>query len=94
MVYDKCIKFISRELDGEVLSLSYDYSALLGRIVEKFGTQYNFAIAMGLSERSISLKLNGKVSWRDNEISEAVDLLDLDASDIPQYFFKIKVHAT
>ena len=28
----------------------FDYSKLSGRIVEKFGTQYNFAIAMGLSE--------------------------------------------
>ena len=40
--------------------MCYDYSKLAGRIVEKFGTQYNFAIAMGLSERTISLKMNGK----------------------------------
>ncbi|GGP17355.1 DUF739 family protein [Oceanobacillus neutriphilus] len=73
--------------------MSYDYSSLLGRIVEKYGTQYNFAIAMELSERSMSLKLNGRVSWRDNEISKAVELLELDVSDIPQYFFKPKVHA-
>ena len=80
------------ELSWEVIYLCYDYSKLLGRIVEKYGTQYNFSIAMGLSERSISLKLNGKVSWKDREITEAIELLDLKVSDIPAYFFKIKVH--
>lgn len=72
--------------------MSFDYSKLLGRIVTKYGTQYNFSIAMGLSERSISLKLNGKVPWRDVEISKAIELLELDASDIPEYFFTVKVH--
>ena len=42
-----------------------DYSKLNGAIIEKYGTQYNFAKAMNLSERSISLKLNGKVTWKD-----------------------------
>lgn len=44
--------------------MCYDYSRLSGKIVEKYGTQYNFAIAMKLSERSLSLKLNGKVGWK------------------------------
>jgi hypothetical protein len=38
--------------------MEFDYSKLNGRIVEIFGTQLNFSVAMGLSERSISLKLN------------------------------------
>ena len=58
-----------------------------GKIVEKYGTQYNFAIALGLSERSLSLKLNNKVGWRDEEMERAIDLLDLDLNDIPAYFF-------
>ncbi|MCK1198578.1 DUF739 family protein [Streptococcus uberis] len=74
--------------------MSNDYSQLLGRIVEVFGTQANFALAMGLSERSISLKLNNKVSWKDEEIAKAVDILELTAVDIPSYFFKIKVQQT
>lgn len=73
--------------------MKYDYSKLLGSIVAKYGTQYNFSIAMGLSERSVSLKLNGKVPWKDVEISKAVELLELEATDIPEYFFKTKVHA-
>lgn len=74
--------------------MSNDYSQLLGRIVEVFGTQANFALAMGLSERSISLKLNNKVSWKDEEIAKAVDILELTAVDIPSYFFKMKVQQT
>ncbi|WP_105100335.1 DUF739 family protein, partial [Streptococcus suis] len=68
-----------------------DFSKLSGRIVEKFVTQSNFAVAMGLSERSISLKLNGKVSWKDDEIEKAIKLLELAVEDIPKYFFTRKV---
>ena len=67
--------------------MTKDFSKLSGKIVEKYGTQYNFAIALGLSERSLSLKLNNKVGWRDEEMERAIDLLDLDLNDIPAYFF-------
>lgn len=71
--------------------MSNDYSKLLGRITEKFGTQANFSQAMRLSERSISLKLNNKVSWKDEEIARAVELLEIDFNEIPLYFFKHEV---
>lgn len=67
--------------------MTKDFSKLSGKIVEKYGTQYNFAIALGLSERSLSLKLNNKVGWRDEEMERAIDLLGLDLNDIPAYFF-------
>ncbi len=67
--------------------MTKDFSKLSGKIVEKYGTQYNFAIALGLSERSLSMKLNNKVGWRDEEMERAIDLLDLDLNDIPAYFF-------
>lgn len=69
----------------------YDYSALNGRIVEKFGSQRQFAKAMGLSERSVSLKLNNRVWWKQSEIETAKNLLHIDVSDLGQYFFKCKV---
>lgn len=69
----------------------YNYSKLAGRIVEKFGTQANFANAMNLSERSMSLKLNNKVDWRQSEILEASKLLDFAQVEIPEYFFKLEV---
>ena len=73
--------------------MAYDYSKLLGRIVEKYGTQSNFADAMGLSERSISLKLNGKVGWKQHEIVKACEILDISADDLCKYFFTLWVQS-
>lgn len=72
--------------------MEFDYSKLNGKIVEVFGAQYNFAEAMGVSERTISLKLNGKVGWKDHEMYKASDLLGFKIDLIPNYFFKEKVH--
>ena len=69
--------------------MPYNYAKLLGRIVEKVGTQSNFAAKIGLSERSVSLKLNGKVSWKQNEIAKACEVLEIESTDIPTYFFAI-----
>jgi hypothetical protein len=66
--------------------MEFDYSKLNGRIVEIFGTQLNFSVAMGLSERSISLKLNNKVAWKNTEIAKAARLLKIKYSEIPKYF--------
>ncbi|HEM5157727.1 TPA: DUF739 family protein [Streptococcus suis] len=71
--------------------MAKDFSKLSGRIVEKFRTQYNFATAIGLSERSLSLKLNNKVGWKDDEMEKAIELLDLDVAEIPLYFFTYNV---
>ena len=46
---------------------------------------------MGLSERTVSLKLNDKVTWKDDEILKAVHVLELNPQDIPKYFFNAKV---
>lgn len=71
--------------------MAYDYSKLLGRIIEKFGTQAKFAEKMELSERSLSLKLNSKVGFRQDEITKACLLLEIPGTDIPGYFFTLKV---
>ena len=69
--------------------MPYNYSKLHGRIVEKVGTQANFAEKMGLSERSVSLKLNGRVGWKQTEISKACEILEILPAEIPAYFFTI-----
>lgn len=69
----------------------YDYSKLLGRITEKYGTQVRFSGAMGMSERSLSLKLNCKVPFKQPEITKACTLLEIADSDIPAYFFTVVV---
>ena len=69
--------------------MPYNYAKLLGRIVEKVGTQSNFADQVGLSERSVSLKLNGKVGWKQSEIAKACEVLAIEDNEIPTYFFAI-----
>ena len=68
--------------------MAFDFSKLFGKITEKYGTQYNFAKAMGLSEHSLSVKLNNKVPWKTTEIVKAMELLNIDSSDVSAYFFK------
>lgn len=65
----------------------YDYSKLLGRIVEKVGTQAKFAEMLGRSERTISLKLNNKISWTQEEMLKACEILKINLADIHLYFF-------
>lgn len=71
--------------------MAFDYSKLRGKIVEKFGTQTEFSKAMNLSERTMSLKLNGGRAWKQDEICRAVGLLELSKEDIQDYFFTLKV---
>lgn len=70
--------------------MAFNYNKLKGRIVEICGTQMEFAKRMGLSERSISLKLQGKISWKQNEIMKALEVLNLKASDVQEYFFNVE----
>lgn len=71
--------------------MAYDYSKLMGRIVEKFTTQGNFAKEMGISEHSMSNKLNNNIHFKQTEITKACTLLEIPDADIPAYFFTLKV---
>ena len=71
--------------------MAFDYSKLRGRVVEIFNTQSCFADAMGWSERTLSLKMNGLPPWKQPDICKAIRLLRLTADDIHGYFFKSKV---
>ena len=71
--------------------MNYDYSKLRGKITEVCKTQENFANLMGLSTRTISLKLNNNIAFDQNEILLAVTVLGLKQSDIEKYFFTKKV---
>ena len=71
--------------------MAFNYQKLLGRFSEKMGAQAEFARRMELSERTISLKLNGKVPFKQNEIVKASNLLEIDNSDIAAYFFTVYV---
>lgn len=71
--------------------MSFDYSKLKGKIVEKFGTQSAFAKALGVSERTLSLKLNNSIFFRQDEINKAIELLGIDFCNARDYFFTLKV---
>ena len=63
------------------------YSKLRGRILEKFGSQGAFAKAIGLSEQSVSAKLNGKFQFSTDDIIKWCQLLDINREDVGLYFF-------
>lgn len=71
--------------------MAFDYSKLRGRIVEKFGSQSDFAKVFGCSERTLSLKMNGKISWKQSEMLKVMSLLGLSGEDIQDYFFTLEV---
>jgi hypothetical protein len=67
--------------------MSYNYNKLRGRIVEKFRTQVEFAREMGISERTMSLKMTNKMPFKQLEISKAIELLEIDEGEVQSYFF-------
>ena len=67
--------------------MPYDYRKLRGRIREKFGTQAEFSRNIGLSEVSVSNKLNNVVDWGQDEMESAIVALEIHFSDIHSYFF-------
>lgn len=71
--------------------MEYDYSKLRGKIIEKCGNNGNFANEIGISERTLSLKLHNKIAFKQTEIDKAVLLLDIPIDEISEYFFKKKV---
>ena len=73
----------------------FDYNKLIGRIIEKFGTRKAFANAVGYSENTISRKLSGKIPISTDDVTSwsSPAILDISYSDIPEYFFKLKVQA-
>jgi len=73
------------------IKMPFDYSKLRGRIVEKYKNQSIFSKRLGISERSLSLKLNGKIAWKQSEIMATIELLELSKQDIQTYFFEEKV---
>jgi hypothetical protein len=78
-------------IKAAALHFDIDTSKLRGRIVEKCRNLQIFADCMGINSATLSKKLAGRTSWDQQEILRAVELLDLEVSDIPAYFFTEKV---
>ena len=67
--------------------MPYSYNKLRGRIIEKYGTQEEFARNLGISKNSLSLKMNGKTSFSQSDVIKWSKLLDINTNEIGQYFF-------
>ena len=72
---------------GVKMPNTYDYRKLRGRIKEKYGTQSEFSKKIGLSEVSVSNKLNNIVDWGQEEIENIIIALEIPYTDIQDYFF-------
>lgn len=67
--------------------MAYDYARLRGLIRERFGTQADFAKAIGKSPCSVSKKLNGRSEWTKDEMHKTGEVLGFTAEQIAHYFF-------
>ena len=67
--------------------MTYNYSKLKGRMAELNYTQEKLAAEMGISARSLSLKLNGIRTYTQRDIVSACEALEIPHEEIPIYFF-------
>lgn len=68
----------------------FDYRALKGAMVAKGYTQRTLAEAIGMTESTLSLKLNNKSEFVQSEVMAIKAVLDLPTCD--PYFFVQKIH--
>ena len=69
----------------------FDYNKLNGKIKERFNNRNDFAKLINLSSNSLSKKLNNKVPLTSPEIYKIVEILGIEISEIPIYFYTLKV---
>ena len=67
--------------------IKFDYSKLKGKITEKCGTQKAFSRLLGITEGTLTSKLQGYTFFTQQEIARSVNLLDIDPDDVTTYFF-------
>ena len=91
MVAVKKTKLNRREAIPEMGRTIFDYSKLRGQIAEKCGSQKRFANAMGVTPSAISLKLNNKLYFSQDDILRAISVLGIEPVSISSYFFTRKL---
>ena len=62
--------------------MAFDYSKLRGKIREVFNTQEEFAKALGLSETSITNKLNNNRNFTQSEMKKIIELLSIQPDEV------------
>ena len=71
--------------------MMYNYSKLLGRFKEKGITQERVAELIGRTETTVSLKINGRAFFTQQEIDILCETLDIPDAEIKSYFFTKQV---
>lgn len=69
----------------------FDYSKLTGRIVEVLGDKKTLAEKMGISYMTMMNRMHNRRPFDQQEIIEVSKILGISHSEIPDYFFTIKV---
>ena len=71
----------------------FDFSKLVGLIIEKFGTRAACAKAAGMSEASLYRRLKGETPFTVDDVYAlcSPECLNLSAEEVPAYFFTLKV---
>ena len=69
--------------------MKFKYSKLLGRMRECGFTQEQLAKAIGINKGTLSVKLNNRFSFSQEEILAICKLLDIPATEIGDYFYAI-----
>ena len=63
------------------------YRKLRSRIIERYGSQEEFAKAFGISKNSFSLKMNRKAGFSQEDIVKCCELLNIKLREIGKFFF-------
>lgn len=69
--------------------MQFDHSKLLGRIVEKYGSQSAFAMAINWTESKVSSRLSNRTQLDAGEIILWAKALDIPTEEIAVYFFAV-----
>lgn len=67
--------------------MTYEYRRLKGRIIEKYGTMGEFAKEIGISQNSLSKKMNCKTGISQEDIEFWSKLLDISPEDYGAFYF-------
>lgn len=72
------------------MAVEFDYSKLHGRIIEKYKSQKAFVEQIPACATTLTQKLKGRISFKNSEIMEIAEKLDISKEEIPDYFFCVK----
>ena len=71
--------------------MTYNYNRLRGKIAEICGTKSEFAKRLGIASATLYAKLHNQTDFTQSEICKSCEILGIDFTDVPRYFFTYDV---